>query len=170
VSSTAQTVTLTNSGNATLSVTGIALSGPNASDFAETADTCGSSVAVGASCTIEMTFTPSAAGQRTATLGITDNAAGSPQTVSLSGTGTHDVFLSWSASLSSGVVGYYIYRGTTSGGESATPLNSTAINGISYVDENVTAGVTYYYEVKAVDGSGVQSTASIETQATVPSP
>jgi fibronectin type 3 domain-containing protein len=82
----------------------------------------------------------------------------------------HDVFLSWSASPSSDVVGYYVYRGTTSGGESSTPLNSTAINGISYVDENVTAGVTYYYEIKAVNGSGVQGTASTEAKATIPSP
>ena len=126
-----------------MSITSVALTGANAGDFAETADTCGSSVAAGANCTIELTFTPSAAGQRMATLDITDNAAGSPQTVSLSGTGLLDVFLSWSASTSSDIVGYNVYRGTTSGGESSTPLNSTPISGTSYVDETVTAGATY---------------------------
>jgi hypothetical protein len=168
VSSAAQTLTLTNSGNGTLSITGVTLTGADAGDFTETADTCGSSVAAGANCTIEMTFTPSAAGQRTATLNIADNAPESPQTVSLSGTGAHDVFLSWSASTSSGVVGYNVYRGTTPGGESSTPLNSTPISGTSYVDETVTAGTTYYYVVKAVNGSGEQSAASAETEASVP--
>jgi len=166
--STAQTVTLTNSGNATLSITSLVSTGANASDFAETADTCGSSVAAGGNCTIEVTFTPSASGQRTAILSITDNTSGSPQTVSLSGTGSHDVILSWAASGTSGVVGYNVYRGTTSGGESSTPLNSTPINGITYVDANVTAGATYYYSVTAVGPDGAQSAASAETLATVP--
>ena len=166
--STAQTVTLTNSGNATLSITSLVSTGANASDFAETADTCGSSVAAGGNCTIEVTFTPSASGQRTATLSITDNTSGSPQTVSLSGTGSHDVILSWAASGTSGVVGYNVYRGTTSGGESSTPLNSTPINGTTYVDANVTAGATYYYSVTAVGPDGAQSAASAETVATVP--
>jgi len=119
---------------------------------------------------IEMTFAPSAAGQRTATLNITDNAAGSPQTVSLSGTGMHDVSLSWSASTSSGIVGYNVYRGTTSGGESSTPLNSSPISGTSYMDEAVTAGTTYYYVVTSVSSDGTQSAASAETKATVPTP
>jgi hypothetical protein len=167
-SSTAQTVGLTNSGNATLSITSIAITGSNAGDFAETADTCGSSLVAGGNCTIEVTFTPSAAGQRTATLSITDNASSSPQTVSLSGTGSHDVILSWTASVTSGVMGYYVYRGTSSGKESSTPLNSTPINGISYADGNVTAGGTYYYVVTAVGSDGVQSADSNEANATVP--
>ena len=85
-SSAAQTITLTNSGNAALSVTSIAVSGANASDFAES-NSCGSSVAAGANCTISVTFKPTAAGTRTAAVTLTDNATGSPQSVSLSGTG-----------------------------------------------------------------------------------
>ncbi len=81
--STAQTVTLTNGGAAALSIASIATSG----DFAET-NTCGSSVAAAASCAISVTFTPTAGGTRTGSLTITDNASGSPQTVSLSGTGS----------------------------------------------------------------------------------
>jgi hypothetical protein len=168
--STAQTVTLSNTGNAALSITSLVIAGTNASDFAEVADTCGSSVAAGGNCMIGVTLTPFAAGQRTATLGVTDNASGSPQTVNLSGTGVHDVILSWAASSTSGVVGYNVYRGTTSGGESSTPLNSTAINGTTYVDASVTAGATYYYVVTAVGSNGVQSAASSETEATVPTP
>src|SRR5208337_760057 len=96
--STTQTVTLGNGGGAALSITGLAISGADAGDFAEIADTCGSSLAAGGTCTIGVTFTPSTAGQRTATLSITDNASGSPQAVSLSGTGSRDVILSWGAS------------------------------------------------------------------------
>jgi len=84
--STAQTVTMTNSGNATLSITSLAITGTNAGDFAQT-NTCGSSLAAGASCTVSVTFTPLASGSRTGSLTFTDNAANSPQTVSLSGTG-----------------------------------------------------------------------------------
>ena len=166
--SSAQTVTLTNSGNAALSITSLTFTGTNASDFAHT-DTCGTSVAAGANCTIAVLFTPSASGARTAALSIADNATGSPQTVSLSGTGSHDVILSWTASATTGVTGYYIYRGTTSGGESSTPLNPTSLDGTRYTDESVTAGTKYYYVVKAVASNGVTlSAASNEASATVP--
>ncbi|HMD83309.1 MAG TPA: choice-of-anchor D domain-containing protein, partial [Terriglobia bacterium] len=86
-SSTTQTATLSNTGNAALTLTSIALTGANPGDFAQT-NTCGASVAAGASCTISVTFTPAASGTRTATVTLTDNAAGSPQTISLTGTGT----------------------------------------------------------------------------------
>jgi hypothetical protein len=165
-----QAVTLSNTGNAALSISSVAITGANASDFPEIADTCGPSVSAADKCTIEVAFTPSAAGQRTATLSITDNASGSPQTVSLSGTGTHCVILSWTASTTAGVVGYNVYRGTTSGGESSTPLSSTPVNGITYTDANVTAVATYYYVVTAVGSDGVESAASNEAEASVQSP
>jgi fibronectin type 3 domain-containing protein len=91
--------------------------------------------------------------------------------VSLSGTGAHAVILSWTASTTAEVTGYNVYRGTTSGGESSTPLNSTPINGTTYTDENVTAGATYSYLVRAVVSDGVtHSAASNEAVVTIPSP
>jgi Beta-propeller repeat/Abnormal spindle-like microcephaly-assoc'd, ASPM-SPD-2-Hydin len=80
--SSARTVTLLDAGSAALNLSNIAATG----DFAET-NTCSTSVAGGANCTISVTFTPTAVGTRTGSLTVTDNAAGSPQTVSLSGTG-----------------------------------------------------------------------------------
>lgn len=84
--SAAKTVTLTNIGTATLTITAIAITGTNAGDFQQT-HTCGASLAAGASCTISVTFKPTATGARSATVSVTDNAAGNPQTVTLSGTG-----------------------------------------------------------------------------------
>jgi len=80
--SSAQVVTLNNTGLATLNITQVSISG----DFAET-NTCGLSLPAGHSCQISVTFTPTTTGTRTGTLSVTDNAVGSPQTVPLSGTG-----------------------------------------------------------------------------------
>jgi hypothetical protein len=81
-----QTVTLSNTGSALLTITSIAAS----SNFGET-NNCAGSVAPSGSCTIKVTFSPMATGSLTGTLSITDNSnglAGSTQTVGSSGTGT----------------------------------------------------------------------------------
>jgi hypothetical protein len=88
-SSAVRTVTLKNSGDAVLIIHGIGLSGPNSGDFRQQ-NNCPKSpntLAAGASCTISVTFTPTAEGSRSASLSIADNASGSPQSVVLSGTG-----------------------------------------------------------------------------------
>src|SRR5208283_4788310 len=83
---TPQTVGLYNTGNSLLSISSIALGGANSTDFAQT-NNCGSGVAAGANCGINVTFTPTAPGSRCASISINDNASGSPQAISLSGTG-----------------------------------------------------------------------------------
>jgi len=166
--SAAQTITLSNGSSTALGITSLGISGADPGDFAEIADTCGSSVAAGGACTIGVAFSPSVAGQRSATLSITDTASSSPQVASLTGTGTHDVILSWGASPSIGISGYNIYRGTSPGGESSTPLNSAPINSNTYVDENVTPGITYYYVLRTVDLAGGESAPSNEADAQVP--
>src|SRR5439155_141703 len=85
-SSAAQSSTLSNTGTAALSISGIAITGTNSGDFIQT-HTCGASLAAGTSCTISATFKPTATGTRTASLAVTDNASGSPQTAALSGSG-----------------------------------------------------------------------------------
>ena len=87
--SATQTITLTNSGTAPLTISGIALAGTNAADFAQT-NTCPlspSTLAAAATCTISVTFTPAATGSRTANVSVSDNASGSPQSVALTGSG-----------------------------------------------------------------------------------
>jgi hypothetical protein len=82
-----QNVMLTNNGTATLNITSIAITGANGGDFSET-NTCGASILAAANCTIAVTFKPTATGNRAASVTITDDATGSPQNVSLAGTGT----------------------------------------------------------------------------------
>jgi hypothetical protein len=90
-----QNVTLTNTGSATLSITSITTTG----DFTQT-NNCPGTVAVNASCTISVTFTPTTVNTRTGTVVVTDNAPASPQTIALTGTGT---YVSWTpASLTFG--------------------------------------------------------------------
>ncbi len=83
VASSTQTVLLRNMGSAPLTVSSIAATG----DFAET-DNCATSVPAAGSCTFSVTFTPTAAGLRSGTVVIQDDAAGSPHRITLSGTGT----------------------------------------------------------------------------------
>lgn len=84
----ARIVHLVNSGNQPLSVNNIAMTGPNAGDFAATpAASCQPLLLPNANCAISLVFTPAAAGLRQAVLAATDNAPGSPQSIPISGTG-----------------------------------------------------------------------------------
>jgi phosphatidylserine/phosphatidylglycerophosphate/cardiolipin synthase-like enzyme len=92
--SAAQTLTLTNTGNTTLSIAGIAISGANPSAFAQTT-TCAGSLPAAGSCAISVTFTPAAASTSySASVTVTDNSgsvAGSTQSATLSGSGAAPV-------------------------------------------------------------------------------
>ena len=82
-----QTVTVTNTSSTTITFGGAMITGANWKDFAET-NTCGSQIGPGASCTVSLTFTPTKTGTRNAVLDLKDSGGGSPQTISLTGTGT----------------------------------------------------------------------------------
>jgi hypothetical protein len=82
-SATPQTVTVTNSGNATMSFASIGATG----DYSQS-NTCSNILRAGSSCTIKVTFTPTQTGTRTGTVTISDSGAGTPQTVALTGRGT----------------------------------------------------------------------------------
>lgn len=83
-----QSDTLTNTGNLELVINSVATTGTNATDFNQSG-TCGSSIAAGANCTINVTFTPSLIGPRSASVTITDNSMGSPHSLSLNGLGVN---------------------------------------------------------------------------------
>jgi hypothetical protein len=77
------TVTVSNPGSAAVSMSSVGVTGP----FSET-NNCGTSLAADASCTVSVTFAPTAAGSASGTLSVNSSAPGSPLTVALSGTGT----------------------------------------------------------------------------------
>ena len=83
----AQVVTIKNSGTATLNLTSETITGTNATSFIKAATTCGATLTASATCTVSVKFKPAAAGPFKASLTITDNAAASPQSVALAGTG-----------------------------------------------------------------------------------
>ena len=114
--SAVQSVTLTNSGTASLSVTSVTATG----DFAVASNTCGTTLATSASCGVMVTFAPTAVGARTGTLAFATNAAGSPATVALSGTGGVA-----GSTLSSGALVF----GTVALGNSSTNQTLTIMNG-----------------------------------------
>jgi hypothetical protein len=89
VKSSATSVMVANNGSASLSISAVGVSGANAGDFAISANSCsGAIIAVNATCSVSVTFTPTTTGAETASLTFTDNAPASPQSVGLTGTGT----------------------------------------------------------------------------------
>ena len=79
--------------------------------------------------------------------------------------GAHTVSLAWKASTSSNVVGYNVYRGTTSG---SYGLLDSMNASTSFTDSTVQNGQTYFYVVTAVDSSGMESPHSNVAQAIIP--
>jgi phosphatidylserine/phosphatidylglycerophosphate/cardiolipin synthase-like enzyme len=125
--SSAQTVMLTNSGNAALTINGIVLGGTNPGDFSETT-TCGGTLAAGSSCNIAATFTPAAASTSyAATITITDNAnnvTGATQTIALSGAGS-SATPAPIATLSASTIAFSTtIAGTTTAAQSVTLTNT----------------------------------------------
>jgi hypothetical protein len=123
--SSAQSVTLTNNGNATMVISNIGITG----DYAQT-NSCPNSLGIGSSCTFQVTFTPTAGGARNGTLSITDSAPGSPHMVALSGSGYVTTATVTPSSLSFGNQ----TLGTTSSAQSvvitntgANPINVSAV-------------------------------------------
>jgi len=127
----------------------------------------------GQSTTLNVTFTPAAAGSITGALTIRSNASNSSLSIALSGTGvqpppaTYSVALTWNTSASAGIVGYYVYRGTIEGGP-YTEITSTPLAGTSYTDTNALTGQNYYYAVTSVNSNNVQSSYSNVAAVIVP--
>jgi centrosomal CEP192-like protein len=117
-----QPITLSNYGTITLLITAIGTSG----DFNQS-NTCGKFLLPLASCTINVTFTPTARGNLSGMLSITDNAPGSPQTVSLTGVGTVVELNPASLSFGTVTIGQHKTLTTTVTNVGRTTLNLTSI-------------------------------------------
>jgi hypothetical protein len=117
-----------------------------------------------------VTFAPTAETGVTGSLTITSDASNSPTSISLTGS-AHHVDLSWTASTSSNVVSYNIYRSTVSGDPNPTKIGSVLSPITSFKDWNVQAAGSYFYKATAVDSSGIESVFSNEAPSgPVPSP
>jgi hypothetical protein len=133
--STAQSATLSNTGNAPLTNIVVSVAGTNPADFTVTTGTgaCGSTLAAGASCSIYVTFTPASAASFSATLSVADNASGSPQTTALSGTGVPPPDFTISAAPpsqtipSGGSTTYTITVGSVGGFNSSVALTASGL-------------------------------------------
>ena len=175
--STAQTVTLKNSGTSDLTISSLALSGTNASDFAQT-NTCPispSTLAAGTTCTISVTFTPTTTGTRNASVNIVDNASGSPHAVTLVGTGSSTSNVIFSDGFESGSLPG-AWTGTTVSTSNSVALDTTlkhsgnaslkatvvkGSSGNAYISKTITGQSSldvrgYYYLSNPVNFGAVQ--------------
>jgi len=162
-----QAVTFTNTSSSNVTISNVTMAGAG---FTVSGISNGLSVAPGSSVVMFVLFLPAAMGPVTGSITITDTASNPTITILLSGTGSagHKALLSWNASSSSNVAGYFIYRGTTTGGP-YTKLNwSSPIPGMTGVDGSVQSGQTYFYVVTAVDVNGFESAYSNEVSAPIP--
>jgi fibronectin type 3 domain-containing protein len=104
---------------------------------------------------------------------FTTNAANPSAAIALFGTGVqpppvnHSAVLTWDPSTSSGVVGYYVYRGPAAAGPFAV-LNGSPVSATTYTDNTVQSGQAYYYVVTSVNSSNVQSPYSNPVSVTIP--
>ena len=161
-------VVFTNSGNSNVTISNVTISGAG---FTAGGVQSGQIVAPGRTATLNVTFAPAGSGLTRGGVTVTSNAANSPASITLFGTGvqmpvSHSVTLTWTASAST-VSGYDVYRSTVNGGPYSM-LNSTPVASTTYVDAAVQAVQTYFYVVTSVDSSGVESAYSSEVSAIVP--
>ena len=167
-SSTTREITLKNSGNSNITISGDSVTGTGLS-----ATGLGGSVTLtpGQSAVLVAGFAPKAAGNVTGSITITSNATnGTSIAAPITGTGvvsTKVIDLQWQPSTSSGVIGYYVYRSSVSGGP-YTKLVGSAIAGTGYADNNVAVGSYYYYVVTAVSSGGTESVYSNQAGIKVP--
>jgi hypothetical protein len=162
-----QSVTLANTGNSSVSVSQISLSGAG---FSTAGFALPVTLVAGQSTSFSVTFAPTTTGSLSGSITVTSNATNSPLAISLSGSGaaavSHSVTLNWTPSTSS-YAGFNVYRGSLSGGP-YTMLNSALISATSFSDASVASGQTYYYVATEVDSTGAESVYSSEVTATIP--
>jgi hypothetical protein len=155
-------VVVTNAGTSSITVSQAAIAG---SGFSVSGPTLPLALASGQATSFSITFDPTTAtGDVTGSLSVVSNASNSPTSVSLSAASVnqHSVTLTWTASTSTGVTGYNVFRATVSGGP-YTQINTSEITGTTYTDATVEAGETYYYvatSVTSADDSGYSNQAT----------
>ena len=152
-------VKFTNAGSASITISSVTVSGAG---YSASGISNGQIVPAGQFATLNVTFAPTSAGSPSGSVTVTSNATDPSITVSLSGTGVvHSATLSWAASISSGVTGYNVYRGTVLG--NYTKINPSLVSALTYADTAVATGTTYFYVVTAVSPGGESGDSSPAT-------
>ncbi len=168
-SNSAKTLTLSDTSSASVTVSKIAATGTG---FTQTSPALPLTLATGKTATVTVTFAPAAAGSSTGNLQITSDATNSAVAVALSGTGTatvqHSVTIAWDAATPV-PSGYNVYRGTQSGGP-YSKLNAAPVTALTFTDNTVSTGSTYFYIVTSVAADGTESSFSNQATAVVPNP
>jgi len=166
--STTLGVVLINTGNSSVTISGVSISGTG---YSVTSGISGATLAAGQTATMNIVFAPKSTGTFTGTVTVISNATTTAPAVAVNGTGisstSHSVALGWTASTSSGVIGYNVYRSTISG-TSYTRINSSPTASLKYTDGSVASGGTYYYVVSAVSSTGAEGAHSAQIKAVIP--
>jgi len=161
-------VTLTNAGNVNVTINSVTV--PN-SLFTTSGVSAGTILAPSQSATLQITYTPTSVSSTSGNVVISSSASNSALNVAVTGSGTQaaqqSVSLGWVASTTPGVVGYFVYRSTVSGGP-YTVLDSSYVSSTKYTDSTVQPSNTYYYVVTSVNSSNIQSGYSAQVSAKVP--
>lgn len=163
-----KTVTLSNTGNAKISVSGIQASGTG---FRASGYALPFTLAAGQSAAFQVEFAPKSSGNSAGDVQVKSTASATPDSIPLSGSGTtqttpHSVVLTWVPSNST-VVGYHIYRGEQTSGPFAR-LSPSVIAGTTYTDTTVQSNTNYFYVATAVNAAGIESGFSNEISVKVP--
>jgi hypothetical protein len=162
-------LTITNTGNQQVTVTGVSLSGAG---FAMTGWSSPVTLDSTQKLTLDVMFDSTATGNHTGSLTVASTASG-PMTVPLSATiaaeapAAHSVGLSWDASSSASIAGYNVYRSGSQSGPFSR-LNGSLVSGLTYTDSTVVGGDTYFYVTTAVDAQGDESPHSNTAKAVIP--
>ena len=163
-------VTLTNKGNAKVTVSSVSVAGAG---FSESGAVSGVVLGPAQSTTVKVSFKPTKAGSAAGSVTVASTATNSPTAIPLAGKAVveapHRVDLAWKASTSPEIVGYHVYRGAASAGP-YTKLTAGTVTATSYVDSSVEAGQIYYYVVTSVNSAGAESIHSNQASAHIPAP
>jgi hypothetical protein len=166
-SSASQTVTLSNTGNAAVTISQLNFSG---APFSITGLSLPLNLAAGQITNFSVLFAPLTTGTLSGSASVISTATNSPTTITLSGVATqavsHSVSLTW-IDTSTNLAGFNVYRGATTGGP-YSKITSSLVPTAAYTDTSVQSGTTYYYVSTAVDTTGAESPYSNESEAAIP--
>jgi Fn3 associated len=180
-SSAPRSITVSNTENAPLHITNVVLGGLNANDYSLGASNCSGAIAANASCSASITFSPQAAGIRSASLAVTDDAANSPQVLNINGTAAAAVSIaaatggSTAASVSAGQTAQFTLTVTPAVGFSGTitftcsgaPFGATCTVPASITVAN---GIATPFTVTVTTSGAAVSAATASTAARTSSP